>query len=201
MDPAHRACRDRAQTAPATLREMICGGRETSRCSRCPSTATTTLVGRAAGGRPRRPCGRSVRRLSRLVRARTTCSPCSARASSSSRARGWRMATPKWSLERIRGAFAMPVEVGGEVVSFPVTIGVAARMSDDRSARGHGPGVAEADLARRTAPEVGLLDPCRAVELDPAGLGSARDGRGRRRVLRPVLGPRGARPPGSSRST
>ncbi len=28
-------------------------------------------------------------------------------------------------LERIRGVFAMPVEVGGSVVSFPITVGVA----------------------------------------------------------------------------
>ncbi|MGI9578091.1 MAG: GGDEF domain-containing protein [Microthrixaceae bacterium] len=50
-------------------------------------------------------------------------------------------------LDRVRGVFAMPVEVGGEVVSFPVTVGIApyvANTSADEVIV-----FAEADLSRR----------------------------------------------------
>ena len=51
-------------------------------------------------------------------------------------------------LERIRGVFAMPVEVGGEVVSFPVTVGIAP-YSHLTSAE-EMVAVAEADLSRKS---------------------------------------------------
>lgn len=50
-------------------------------------------------------------------------------------------------LDRIRGVFAMPVEVGGEVVSFPVTIGIAPYVHN--SSADEVVVVAEADLSRR----------------------------------------------------
>lgn len=50
-------------------------------------------------------------------------------------------------LDRIRGVFAMPVEVGGEVVSFPVTIGIAPYVHN--ASADEVVVVAEADLSRR----------------------------------------------------
>lgn len=50
-------------------------------------------------------------------------------------------------VERIRGAFAMPVDVGGESVSFPVTVGVA--HSADGAVATDMILAAEADLGRR----------------------------------------------------
>ncbi len=50
-------------------------------------------------------------------------------------------------LDRIRGVFAMPLEIGGEVVSFPVTIGIAPFV--DRASAEDMVSVAEADLSGR----------------------------------------------------
>ena len=50
-------------------------------------------------------------------------------------------------VERIRGAFAMPVDVGGEAVSFPVTVGVA--HPTDGAVATDMILAAEADLGRR----------------------------------------------------
>ena len=50
-------------------------------------------------------------------------------------------------LDRIRGVFAMPLEIGGEVVSFPVTLGIAPFV--DRASAEDMVSVAEADLSGR----------------------------------------------------
>ena len=50
-------------------------------------------------------------------------------------------------LDRIRGAFAMPVEIGDDVVSFPVTVGVA--HTAEGGAATDMILAAEADLRRR----------------------------------------------------
>lgn len=142
MDPM-TGLPDRRELTSA-LREML-GGRED------PALFAVSVDGYSAllADRPSEAeaaVREVVARLSRLVRADDVLAVLSPGVFALA-GPGVEVADTSVMLDRIRGAFAMPVEVGGDVVSFPVTVGVA-------HAAGSGAATdmilaAEADLRRR----------------------------------------------------